>query len=144
MKPIQLNNHQLEALKNGASTFTIPIDGIVEEAYMVKPKMYKAQLIKNRSQLQVGDKFYVQEAIIDPTGQMPSLPASEMTYEESRFKGEVVSLEVKQIQNLFSIDKFNLGIKVDETVRSWYNEQYGENAYEDNPYIYLTTHKEIT
>lgn len=81
------------------------------------------------------------------TGKAKVIDASQMTQEQSRYKGIVVDVEVKRVQYLARIHLMKMKVPMysafsQETYLTMWLEKQGIK-YEDNPYILLYTVKEI-
>ena len=132
MKPnpigITLPPQAVKALANGATALLFVIEGkalkiwknsrnspeaIIENGIVIEGGFHLSKYLHNFSPLQAGDSFKVNDIDYD-----------------------VVSTEVKRVQELNAHEMVSLGCDMFESFISWYNKQYGENAYELNPYIF--------
>ena len=155
-KAIQVHPLQLEALNNGATALLFVIDEkwqkLLNDAIKDSSIYYLYDEINKDSPLQAGDSFYLQEEFYT-TGESDKIyfsntgyprcmslkkhDASEMTYEQSRYKYDVVSVEVKRAKELSIDDAKRLTGYSWERVceiqpSNWFDEQYGQSTYESN------------
>ena len=116
------NKQTQEALLNGATALIEPIDEWNIHVYDSTNEVLCSEV----SLLQVGDEFYCQEVSHRMAysqqvlyGKLESyddftyeVPASEMQEHQSRFKGIVVSVEVKRVQGLWDRDWIKMGLSL--------------------------------
>ncbi|WP_108062647.1 hypothetical protein [Poseidonibacter lekithochrous] len=205
MKSIEFNEKQLEAYKNGATKFIVPIDKIVdmgveyaltttvgdsicgkyENERVIKTfKQPISDFIKHESKVKVNDTFFIQEDFIQGYEdvydqkkdeyktwykldndlhswmedeeseeiEVPWISANKMEEQEARFKNTCSYIEFKKVQDLELDDILNIGIPKDfkcgedglelwEWLEYWFDEQHGSLAYDNNPYVFIYTHK---
>lgn len=116
----------------------------------------KEEFIKKYSLLQAGDKFFIQEEF-NPNmfPHMEYLPASQMTYEQSRTKGTVISVECKRVKDLTSEEickVCNWAYNEYTKTESWHKIYHTDFKsfcklqkvldYERNDYVFIYTFKE--
>lgn len=175
MKAVELTQSQIKALEGGASMLILPIVGISIKNYKV---LDVKSFIYDWCLLQKGDKFFIQEEFMLYGNQIVSKeiyhtcgletsscvgnvylwePASQMTYEQSRFKDlECVDVRVVKVQNIEYKTSFKIrGIKKSTfwsdceneigMLEDFYNRQMQEQninrTYEDNDYVFLVEFK---
>lgn len=156
MKAVELTQSQIKALEGGASMLILPIVGISIKNYKV---LDVKSFIYDWCLLQKGDKFFIQEdfvMIVNDICEVKQL-ASQMTYEQSRFKDlECVNVRVVKVQNIEYETSFKIrGIKKSTfwsdceneigMLEDFYNQQMKEQninrTYEDNDYVFLVEFK---
>lgn len=174
MKGIELTPSQIKAVENGATALMFPIPFPME--YIEETNEFQAVIdncgvfrhtFGEVTPLQKGDKFFVQEefsvllydnGLISGSPFAPCLPltrpASEMTYEQSRFKDlECVNVRVVRVQEITYPLWGNIFGRtpdfIDNEDIKFYNHQMKEQGinrtYEDNDYVFLVefTCKEV-
>lgn len=145
---IQLNQYQLESLSNGATAllFVVEDERLIDIWENKRHSDEDTKMFLNLfSPLQPNQEYYVQEEFVDAPmmGMLFKndnalvcnnwLPASQMTYEQSRYRFTVKSIEVKRVQELTQEE----WVKMNRLPSSYlFNEQYGQGTYESNPYIF--------
>lgn len=122
------------------------------------------EIVNHYSTLQIEDEFYLQEEFQDMLGEIhygktlashhsKFIDASKMTPEQSRYKGKIAKVEVKRVQEINDDTNQIMGlygiedVVFDEddryeqiaTFKYWYNTQYPEQPYEQNPYVFIYT-----
>lgn len=153
MKAIELTQTQIKAIENGASMVMVPIDVELDDEYL---ENFRNVFIKFHSPIQKGDKFFIQEdfvMIVNDICEVKQL-ASQMTYEQSRFKDlECVDVRVVRIDDISFGDwacilggnNKQLVVPTIYMARDYYNQQMKEQninrTYEDNDYVFLVEFK---
>jgi len=177
MEDIEINQHQAKAFSNNADMLLLPIDSKAIQSSDIHKTVGVEKSILPFLPLQEGDEVYFQEEFRNneygdieykaskfttPVASHLNAnqwePASEMTYEQSRFKGTVVSVEVKRVQELTDdyISRTNSDYCNDcggldycnnfnenkvcgmaDGFKDWLNSQHGKGFYEKSPYIAL-------
>lgn len=156
-----LNKHQLEAIKDGASMFILPISySRVESLYKNKPKDSTDQMVSNsiimsESPLQVGDTYYTVKEFecshCKGTGYDNSEKCSDCygagKVQDIDIEVLITNIDVKRVQDIHHIDILRLGspesgkyYEVGSTnwreskiwFMDWYDSQYGEGKYDNN------------
>ena len=167
---IEKSKETIDALLNGASMMIEPIDSS-DDFYRVQGDADGAiaAVFTNDtfwSKLKIGEGFFVQEEFtevdaneIKARSQIPNNEqhnydwqnVSQMQEHQSRYKGVVVDVEVKRVQDLtVKTMRTFLGLsfheadlhweKFLEDFIDWFNSQF-DVRYEDNPYVFLYTVK---
>jgi hypothetical protein len=121
------------------------------------------QFIKSEAPIQKGDEYYIQEefCLLDFSKLAKELdkplvgyaelrkskvyagdgseflPASEMTYEQSRVKGTCIQVEIKRCQDIYQSDEW---IKFGDFL-DFIEEHFGDNTYDNNGYFWVVSVK---
>lgn len=184
MKGIEFTQSQIKALENGATCFIFPICNDTNE-HLQEYIIYKddTKLIECHAPIQKGEKFFVQEhyfkngteihyviecekdTILQADYHVGIIPASQMTYEQSRLKEECVDVRIVRPSQISKTGYFD-GADIDKKILKglgleWigyfnresyeeighklfvdlYNHQMQEQninrTYENNDYIFL-------
>lgn len=164
MKSIEFNQHQIEAYKNGATMFIVPIDfsDRVKMSEQIGMDMLYPDYIEKYKEvhapLQKGDEFFIQEDVytfLEFGGGEDITPASEMKAHQARFKDVVLSAKVIQLHNIPVQQKGECMMSTEDASEYHYEDSYGlgiefmewcnaQNIkYEDNPYVFLYTIKGV-
>ena len=165
---IELPKQTIDALLNRASMFIVPIsEGTNEHVEDFKLYGDDSKIIECHSKLQRGDNFFVQEEFaMDIVNYIHYLAdydneydrnqmdyhygiieASKMTEKQSRYKGIIVDVDVKRVQEIYGNYKAILMNTSDELgyiesqFKKWFNTQF-KVKYEDNPCVFLYIVKE--
>ena len=151
-QPIQLTSHQLDALANDATALLFMVDekalkiwensrnstlAIIEDDKVIKGGFDLDKYLRVFSPLQPNQECYVQEGSKQEIGGYNTfVPASKMTYEQSRDKFTVKSVEVKRLSDLSCKEVETIKGIVENYFDSWIDEQYGQGTYSSNPYCF--------
>ena len=167
---IESTKQTIDSLLNGASVFIDVVNAKIEESNisqtsfpfcdMTSGKIVmktKFEIIRHYSELQVGDEFFIKEEFVNEYGHEEDyikyknecrnssplvywIPASEMTQEQSRYKGVVIGIEIKRRDCILTKEALLLGFKSEDRESPT---DIITNKYPDNPYVFLYTVKKI-